>query len=96
MALQEQIATALTFQRLDHLERLRLVLDWIGTNQGNGFIPEVTGRPNRAECWMHKVGTTAGVWGFADFNQGRQLAFLGVNHANLVAVVGCHHEIALG
>ena len=44
---------------------------------------------------MHEVGATPRVRGLADVDQGRQATVLGVDHGNLVGVVGGGHEVAV-
>ena len=68
----------------------------VGADQRDGFVTQVAGGPHRAKFRVHKVGATAGVRYLAHIHHGLQLAFLGIHHADLVAVIRCHHEVALG
>src|SRR5574337_1007349 len=92
--LQEQAAAALTLD-LGHLLERRVLALGVGGDERDRLVAEVTGGPHRAELRMHEVRAAARVRDLADLDQARELAVLGVDHRDLVAVVGRHHEVAL-
>ena len=52
--------------------------------------------PTPGRIRMHEVGAAAGMRDLADVDQRGELAFLGVHHGDLVRLVGCDQEVALG
>jgi hypothetical protein len=68
----------------------------VGADQRDGLVAQVAGGPHRAELRVHEVGAAARVRDLADVDQRGELAFLGVDGGDLVALVGRHHEVALG
>ena len=67
----------------------------IGADQRDAAVAQVAGAPHRAVLGMHEVGAPPRVRGLADVDQGRQATVLGVDHGNLVGVVGGGHEVAV-
>ena len=96
MALDEQRAATLAGQRLHHLPGVLRVLLRIGADERNGLVTQVAGGPDGAVLRMVEVGATARVRDLAHVDQLGQLALFEVHRRDLVAVVGRHHEVALG
>ena len=97
MRFHEQRATAKAFECLDDLPGILRVVDRVGADQRDRFIPQMRGHPDGAVFRVDDVGATPRV-GFhtAGFDDLDQLVFLGVDDRHLVARIGGNQEIAPG
>ena len=72
-----------------------LVLLRVGADQRDLLVAEVAGRPDRAELRVHEVRAAARVRDLVDVDQRGELAFLRVDHRDLVRLVRGDQEVAL-
>ena len=54
------------------------------------------GAPDRTKLRVDPIGAPAGVRQRMGIHQGGEAAFQRIDHGDLVGLVGCHHEVALG
>ena len=72
------------------------MLDGVGADQRDLLVAERAGRPHRTELRVDEVGAATRVRDLVDVDQRRELLFLRVDHRDLVGLVRCRHEVALG
>ena len=94
MGFDEQRTTTLAFEGLNHFPGVGFVFLRIGADQRNALVTQVRRCPHRAKFGVLEVGTAPRVGDFADIDDGFKLAFLGVDHHDLVRSVGSGHEVA--
>src|SRR5690554_272563 len=93
MGFHEQRTTALAIDRANHFPCFVWMIFRVGTDQLNGRVTQVRGRPDRAMLGIHEVGATARVGDFANVHDSLQVTVLGIHNGDLVGVVGGGQEV---
>ncbi|MNO83200.1 hypothetical protein D3C76_744950 [compost metagenome] len=95
MGLDEQRATTLSLEFGDLLPGVLRMFLRIGADQRDAAVAQVAGGPYRAVFRVDEVGAAAGMGNLADVDQRGELAIPGVDHGDLVGVVGSGQEVAV-
>src|SRR5262245_55075249 len=97
MGLDEERSAALAVDRLHDLPGVLLVLLGIRTDERDGLVAEMAGRPDWTVLRMGEVGAAPGMRGLAaGLDDANQLVVLGIDDRDLVARVRRNEEVATG
>ncbi len=95
MGLDEKVAATLTFQHAYDLPGILLMAFGVGTDDGDVFVAQMTGRPHGTVLRVDEIGATTRVRDLADLDHGRQLVGLRIHHRDLVRLVSGREKVAL-